>query len=167
MLVIMVGPPGSGKSTVGRAVAGRLGVEFADFDDAMSMTHGLPPGELVVELGRQRFHELEIAMLKEVLAEAAGVLALGGGTPTAPGAADLLAPFTVVFLDADLESVLKREGLLPLHPWLLPNPRAHLRQLLAERRPVYQAVASHTVVTVGRSVDEVVDEVLALLAAPS
>ncbi len=165
MLVIMVGPPGSGKSAVGRVLADRLDVGFEDLDALMQAEHGLPAGELVVEFGRERFQELEVALLKTMLVEADGVLALGGGTPTAPGAAELLAPCTVIFLDVDLETLLKREGLVPLHPWLLPNPRAHLRQLLADRRPVYEAVASHTVLTVGRSVDEIVEEILGVLAA--
>jgi shikimate kinase len=161
----MVGPPGSGKSTVGRRVAEQLGCRFKDLDDDLREAHGLEAGELVVELGRERFQELEVALLGEVLGDFDGVLALGGGTPTAPGAAELLAGRPVVFLDVDLDELLRREGLLPLHPWLLPNPRAHLRRLLTERRPVYLSVAGATVPTGGRTPDEVVAEVLAALPA--
>ena len=163
--LILVGPPGSGKSTVGRCVADRLGVAFRDLDDDICDAHGLAAGELVVELGRERFQQLEVQLLRDVLATFSGVLALGGGTPMAPGAAELLHGTRVVFLDVDLENLLKREGLVPLHPWLLPNPRAHLRQLLAERRPIYQAVADTTVPTSGRSVQDVVEDVLDALAA--
>jgi shikimate kinase len=158
--MILVGPPGSGKSTVGRRIADRLGLSFKDLDDDLRDEHGLEAGELVVELGRERFQELEVERLTSVLGTFTGVLALGGGTPTAPGAAELLRGHRVVFLDVDLDNLLKREGLLPLHPWLLPNPRAHLRALLAERRPVYQAVASATVPTSGRPLEDVVAEVL-------
>jgi shikimate kinase len=147
--LILVGPPGSGKSTVGRAVAARLGVAFRDLDD---------------ELGRERFQEVEVELLRTVLATYDGVLALGGGTPTAPGAAELLAGSPVVFLDVDLDNLLRREGLLPLHPWLMPNPRAHLKQLLTERRPVYEAVSQATVPTSGRPVQDVVDDVVRSLA---
>lgn len=163
--LILVGPPGSGKSTVGRAVAGRLGLEFKDLDDDLREEHGLEAGELVVELGRERFQELEVRLLASVLGGFGGVLALGGGTPTAPGAAELLAGRPVVFLDVDLENLLRREGLLPLHPWLMPNPRAHLRQLLTERRPVYESVALATVPTSGRAPDDVVADVLTALPA--
>lgn len=166
-VLILIGPPGSGKSTVGRALARRLGVSFKDLDDDLRDAHGLEAGELVVELGRERFQQLEAELLGSVLTGFDGVLALGGGTPTAPGVADLLAGRQVVFLDVDLENLLRREGLVPLHPWLLPNPRAHLRQLLTERRPVYESVARLTVSTSGRTVEEVVADVLAALPAPA
>jgi shikimate kinase len=162
--LILVGPPGSGKSTVGRAVADRLGVAFRDLDDDVRETHGIEAGDLVVELGRERFQELEVELLRTVLATYDGVLALGGGTPTAPGAADLLVGSPVVFLDVDLDNLLRREGLLPLHPWLMPNPRAHLKQLLTERRPVYEAVSQATVLTSGRPVEDVVGDVVRSLA---
>jgi shikimate kinase len=163
--LILVGPPGSGKSTVGARIARRWAVEFKDLDDDLREAHGVEAGELVVRLGRERFQELEVALLRAVLARFDGVLALGGGTPTAPGAAGLLAGHPVVFLDVDLENLLRREGLVPLHPWLLPNPRAHLRQLLTERRPVYQAVSTATVPTSGRSVADVEADVLAAVPA--
>lgn len=159
--LVLVGPPGSGKSTVGRLVADRLGLEFHDFDDDMQKAHGLEAGELVVSLGRERFAEAERELLAGLLPQRTGVLALGGGTPTAPGVAELLEPLHVVFLDVDLEHLLKREGLVPLHPWLLPNPRAHLRELLNQRRPVYTSVASATVPTSGRESTDVAEDVLA------
>ncbi|HEY7594573.1 MAG TPA: shikimate kinase [Actinophytocola sp.] len=160
-VLILVGPPGSGKSTVGRLAAERLGVEFRDFDDDLERAHGLPAGELVVQLGRERFQESERELLTTLLPGFTGVLALGGGTPTAPGVPDLLAPFHVVFLDVDLEHLLRREGLVPLHPWLLPNPRAHLKELLGTRRPVYAQVAAATVQTSERTPQEVLADVLA------
>jgi shikimate kinase len=166
-VLILIGPPGSGKSTVGRELARRLGASFKDLDDDLRDAHGLEAGELVVELGRERFQQLEAELLGSVLTGFDGVLALGGGTPTAPGVAGLLAGRRVVFLDVDLENLLRREGLVPLHPWLLPNPRAHLRQLLTERRPVYESVAGLTVSTSGRTVEEVVADVLAALPAPA
>lgn len=159
--LILVGPPGSGKSTVGRRVAETLERDFLDLDDVLEKAHGLGAGELVVELGRERFQELEVDELCSLLTSYNGVLALGGGTPMAPGAAELLAGHPVVFLDVDLDNLLRREGLIPLHPWLMPNPRAHLRQLLEERRPVYEEVSGAVVMTSGRSPDEVLADVLA------
>lgn len=164
-VLVLVGPPGSGKSTVGRMAAEQLGVPFRDFDDDMEAEHGKEAGELVVDFGRERFQELEHELLVRVLPEHHGVLALGGGTPTSPGVPELLKPFHVVFLDVDLDHLLKREGLLPLHPWLMPNPRAQLRQLLTDRRPIYTSVANATVPTSGREPEEILKDVLASMPA--
>lgn len=161
--LILVGPPGSGKSTVGRLAAQRLGLEFRDFDDDLQQAHGLPAGELVVKLGREKFQESERELLANLLPQHDGVLALGGGTPTAPGVPELLASYHVVFLDVDLDHLLRREGLVPLHPWLLPNPRAHLKELLNTRRPIYTAVAAATIPTSERTPDDVLADVLATM----
>jgi shikimate kinase len=161
--LILVGPPGSGKSTVGRLAAQRLGLEFRDFDDDLQQAHGLPAGELVVKLGREKFQESERELLANLLPQHDGVLALGGGTPTAPGVPELLASHHVVFLDVDLDHLLRREGLVPLHPWLLPNPRAHLKELLNTRRPIYTAVAAATIPTSERTPDDVLADVLATM----
>ncbi len=165
--LILVGPPGSGKSTVGRMAAERLGLEFRDFDDDIERVHGIPAGELVVKLGREKFQESEREILADLLPRHDGVLSLGGGTPTAPGVAELLEPYHVVFLDVSLEQLLKREGLVTLHPWLLPNPRAHLRELLNTRRPVYTAVSAATIPTSDRTPEEVLADVLATLPVSS
>ncbi|MGH3914702.1 MAG: shikimate kinase [Pseudonocardiaceae bacterium] len=159
-VLILIGPPGSGKSTVGRLVAAKLGVLFRDFDDDMENEGGLPAGELVVKLGRERFSEVECSLIGPVLAEHAGVLALGGGTPLNPQIQEQLKTFHIVFLDVELNELLRREGLVTLHPWMLPNPRTHLRNLLAERRPIYEAVSSVVVSTTGRSAEDVAAEVL-------
>jgi shikimate kinase len=159
-VLILIGPPGAGKSTVGRLVAGKLGVTFRDFDDDVERESGLPAGELVVKLGREGFSAVESRLIGAVLAEHEGVLALGGGTPLNPGIQEQLKPFHIVFLDVELKELLRREGLVTLHPWMLPNPRAHLRKLLAERRPVYEAVSSAVVSTTDRSAEDVAAEVL-------
>lgn len=162
-ILILIGPPGSGKSTVGRLVAAKLGVSFRDFDDDLEHECGLPAGELVVKLGRERFSEVERGLIGTILADHTGVLALGGGTPLNPVIREQLKPFHIVFLDVELNELLRREGLVTLHPWLLPNPRAHLRQLLSERRPIYEAVSSAVVSTTGRCVQDVAAEVLRTL----
>jgi shikimate kinase len=162
-VLVLVGPPGSGKSTIGRMAAEHLGVPFRDFDHDMEAEHGKEAGELVVDFGRERFQELEHELLVRILPEHEGVLSLGGGTPTAPGVPELIKPFNVVFLDVDLDHLLKREGLITLHPWLMPNPRAHLRQLLTDRRPVYTSVADVTIPTSGREPADILKDVLASL----
>lgn len=161
--LILVGPPGSGKSTVGRMAAERLGLEFRDFDDDIERVHGVQAGELVVKLGREKFQESEREILADLLPRHDGVLALGGGTPTAPGVPELLESYHVVFLDVTLEHLLRREGLVTLHPWLMPNPRAHLKELLNTRRPVYTAVSVATIPTSERTPEDVLADVLATM----
>ena len=162
-VLILIGPPGSGKSTVGGLVAAKLGVLFRDFDDDVENECGMPAGELVVKLGRERFSEIESSLIGAVLADHAGVLALGGGTPLNPEIQEQLKPFHTVFLDVQLDELLRREGLVTLHPWLLPHPRAHLRRLLAQRRPIYEAVSKAMVSTTGRCAEDVAAEVLLTL----
>ena len=162
-ILILIGPPGSGKSTVGQLVAAKLGVSFRDFDDDVENECGLPAGELVVKLGRERFGDVESSLIGAVLTDHAGVLALGGGTPLNPKIQEQLKPFHTVFLDVELDELLRREGLVPLHPWLLPHPRAHLRRLLAERRPIYEAVSKAVVSTTGRCAQDVAAEVMLTL----
>ncbi|MGH3793382.1 MAG: shikimate kinase [Pseudonocardiaceae bacterium] len=164
-VLILIGPPGSGKSTVGRLVAAKLGVGFRDFDDDVENECGLPAGELVVKLGREGFSAVECSLIGPVLAHHAGVLALGGGTPLNPEVQEQLKPFHIVFLDVELNELLRREGLVTLHPWMLPHPRAHLRKLLSERRPIYEAVSSVVVSTTGRGAEDVAAEVLLTLPA--
>lgn len=165
--LILIGPPGAGKSTVGRLAADHLGLPFRDFDDDLAQTHGLPAGELVVTLGREKFQEAERELLEKLLPQFHGVLALGGGTPTAPGVPELLTPYHVVFLDVDLDHLLRREGLIPLHPWLLPNPRAHLKELLNTRRPTYTTIATTTIPTSHRTPQQVLTDVLASMPVTS
>jgi shikimate kinase len=147
--------------------AERLGLEFRDFDDDIERVHGIPAGELVVKLGREKFQESEREILADLLPRLDGVLSLGGGTPTAPGVAELLEPYHVVFLDVNLDQLLKREGLVTLHPWLMPNPRAHLKELLNTRRPVYTAVSAATIPTSERTPEEVLADVLATMPVTS
>jgi shikimate kinase len=143
--------------------AERLGLEFRDFDDDIERVHGVQAGELVVKLGREKFQESERDILADLLPQHDGVLALGGGTPTAPGVPELLESYHVVFLDVTLEHLLRREGLVTLHPWLMPNPRAHLKELLNTRRPVYTAVSAATIPTSERTPEDVLADVLATM----
>jgi len=162
--LVLVGPPGAGKTTVGRAVAGELGVAFRDTDADIAAVAGKSIPEVFVDDGEEHFRALERAAVAEALASSQGVLALGGGAVLAAQTREALAGHRVVFLSVGLGEAARRVGLARDRPVLALNPRGQLRTLLEQRRPHYEAVATATVDTDGRSVDEVAAEVLDLLA---
>ena len=169
-LVVLVGPPTSGKTTVGTALADALGVEFRDTDADVEAEAGAPVPDIFVDLGEPHFRALEVRAVARALAEHDGVLALGGGAVTSGATRELLVAYgraggTVVWLDVDLASAAKRAGFSRDRPLLLGNPRAILRAMLAERAPLYREVATVTVSTGDRTPDEVVAEVLGSLRA--
>jgi shikimate kinase len=162
-VVVLVGPPGAGKSTVGRLVADRLSVPFRDTDRDVEQTAGESVSEIFVTRGEAAFRELERIAVRAALAEHDGVLALGGGAVLDDTTRSALAGHRVVYLDVDLSDATSRVGLNRDRPLLLGNPRAQLRDLLAQRRPLYQAVATVTVTTDGRTPEQVADAVEAAL----
>lgn len=166
-VVVLIGPPGAGKSTVGRLTAERLGVGFRDTDADVERTTGKRIAEVFIDDGEARFRELERAAVAAALREHDGVLSLGGGAVLAPETRALLASQRVVLLDVDLGSAAKRVGLNRDRPVLALNPRATLAVLLEQRRPLYREVATHVVDTSRTPARAVVDAVLRLLEAPA
>ncbi len=161
--VVLVGPPGAGKSTAGELLARQLGVGFRDTDSDVEAATGSTIAEIFVVEGEQRFRALEQAAVAAALAEHDGVLALGGGSVLDPLTRELLSGHTVIFLDVTISDAAKRVGFNRDRPLLLGNPRAQWVQLMAERRPVYESISAHRVDTDGRTPDEVVIEIEALL----
>jgi shikimate kinase len=164
-LLVLVGPPASGKTTVGTAVAAALGVAFRDTDADVEAAAGMSVADVFVEHGEPRFRELERRAVAGALAEHDGVLALGGGAVVDEASRALLVGYgkdggTVVHLDVDLSSAAKRVGLSRDRPLLAVNPRAMLRAMLDARAPLYGEVATVTVATGGRAPEDVVAEVL-------
>ncbi|MCW2508572.1 MAG: aroK [Modestobacter sp.] len=164
-LLVVVGPPGSGKTTVGTAVAAALGVPFRDTDADVEAQTGTTIADLFVQQGEPHFRALEERAIARALAEHDGVLALGGGAVTSPVTRELLvahgaAGGTVVWLDVDVASAAKRVGLSRDRPLLAVNPRAMLRTMLEARAPLYAEVSTVIVSTAARPVQDVVAEVL-------
>jgi shikimate kinase len=168
-LLVLVGPPSSGKTTVGTALAGILGVLFRDTDTDIEVRTGQTVADLFVEHGEPHFRALEEEAVALALDTHDGVLALGGGAVLSAATRERLSGYgraggTVVWLDVDLASAAERVGLNRTRPVLGLNPRATLRSLLAARAPLYAEVATLTVVTGGREPEEVIDEVAAVVA---
>jgi shikimate kinase len=164
-LLVLVGPPASGKTTIGTGVAQALGAAFRDTDHDVELETGTTVAEIFIDAGEPRFRELEERAVARGLAEHDGVLALGGGAVTSTATRELLVRYgsrggVVIWLDVDLASAAKRVGLSRDRPLLSVNPRAMLRTMLEARGPLYAEVATHTVATSGREPDDVLAEVL-------
>ncbi|MGH3169809.1 MAG: shikimate kinase [Trebonia sp.] len=166
--VVLVGPPGAGKSSVGRLLASRLGVPFADTDDLVARAAGKPVGDIFVEDGENVFRELERAAVSRGLdatGPGGGVLALGSGAALDPDVRRMIAPRTVVYLEAGFATIAKRTGMDRPRVVVPGNPRGQLRAMLDERRPVYAALASVTVSTDGMAPEEVAADLASRLSA--
>ncbi len=162
---ILIGPPGAGKSTVGRLLASLLGTEFVDTDSVVEEAAGKPVSDIFISDGEAAFRVLECAAVARMLATHRGVLALGGGAVLDSGTRRLLAGQWVVYLETGFAAAAHRTGLDGPRPLLLGNPRARLKELLAERLPVYEELASFTVTTDDRAPQEIADEIAAAVTA--
>ncbi|KUN20928.1 shikimate kinase [Streptomyces antibioticus] len=158
--VVLVGPMGVGKSTVGQLLAERLGVGYRDTDDDIVAAQGRSVAEIFVDEGESAFRAIEKAAVLRALAEHDGVLALGGGAILDEDTRVALAGLPVVYLSMDVEEAVKRTGLNTARPLLAVNPRKQWRELMEARRHLYEQVATAVVATDGRSPEEVTEAAL-------
>jgi shikimate kinase len=162
--VVLIGPMGAGKSTVGAILARRWGVDLRDTDADIERAEGKPISEIFFDDGEPHFRALERAAVAAALAEHAGVLSLGGGAVMAPETRGIIAGHRVVFLDVGLSQASSRVGLGGTRPMLLGNVRGQLKALMDERRPLYEEVTMATVNTDDLDAEAVADLVEKALA---
>ncbi|MGW4576135.1 3-dehydroquinate synthase [Streptomyces tendae] len=159
-LIVLVGPMGVGKSTVGQLLAERLGTGYRDTDEDIVTAQGRAIAEIFVDEGEAAFRALEKEAVRTALVEHEGVLALGGGAILDPDTRALLAGQRVVYLSMDVEEAVKRTGLNAARPLLAVNPRKQWRELMEARRHLYEEVATAVVATDGRTPEEVTQAAL-------
>lgn len=158
--VILVGPMGVGKSTVGALLAERLGCVYRDTDDDIVAEQGRTIADIFVDDGEPVFRAIEKRAVRTALAEHDGVLALGGGSVLDADTRALLAGAPVVYLSMDVEEAVQRTGLNAARPLLAVNPRRQWRELMEARRHLYTEAARAVVATDGRTPEEVAQAVL-------
>ncbi|MCP9993413.1 MULTISPECIES: shikimate kinase [Streptomyces] len=158
--LVLTGPMGVGKSTVGQLLAERLGVGYRDTDDDIVAAEGRAVSDIFVEDGEPAFRALEKEAVRQALASHDGVLALGGGAILDPDTRALLAGERVVYLSMDVEEAVRRTGLGAARPLLAVNPRKQWRELMEARRHLYEEAATAVVPTDGRTPEEVTEAVL-------
>ncbi len=156
--VVLIGPPGAGKSSAGSLLAAELSVPFADTDDLVATAAGKPVGDIFIDDGEPVFRELERAAVAhglEATGPHGGVLALGSGAVLDPDVRRMLAGHQVVYLEAGFAAVARRSGIDKPRVVIPGNPRGRLRALLEERLPVYAELASITLPTDDLAPEEV------------
>jgi len=160
--LVLIGPPGCGKSTVGAALANKLAIEFIDTDSAIEASYGHKISDIFVDKGEEFFRDLEFTTLTQSLSVSDCVLALGGGAPIAARAQEILktAQAPIFFLDVSLSVAAPRVGFNRDRPLLLGNPRAQWQALAETRRPIYESLASVIIKVDAMSVEEVVGEIV-------
>ena len=161
--VVLVGPPGAGKTAVGQVLADRWGVPFCDTDAAVEAGAGKPVSDIFIDDGEAAFRALERQAVAEALTRCGGVVSLGGGAVVTPETRAALVGHRVVFLDVGLAAAAARVGLGASRPLLLGNVRGQLKALLDSRRGLYEQVAQVSVATDGLGVAEVAAEVERLI----
>jgi len=156
--IVLIGAPGSGKSTVGMALAAHLQWPFVDTDALIELKESKKITDLFVDNGEEYFRAVEFETLQEVLQEPSAVISLGGGAPISQGAqaALLSSDSVIVFLDVSLATAAPRVGFNRDRPLLLGNPRAQWQALSDQRRPIYERVATQSIKVDDMTVDEII-----------
>lgn len=168
-VLVLIGSPGAGKTSVGRRVAQRLELPFADSDHLIEESAGASVSDIFLNQGEDAFRAIEADIVGSALAEFDGVLALGGGAVMQAETQERLAGHRagghrIVWLRVSVADAARRVGLNTARPLLLGNVRGTLSTLLDQRTPVYDSVSTDVVDTSGRSVRQVVNDVVRLVS---
>lgn len=165
-LVVLVGPMGVGKSTVGELLAARLGTTYRDTDADVVAEAGKPIAEIFYDEGEEHFRALERRAVEAAVAGHTGVLALGGGAVLDAATRELLAGRPVAYLSMDVDEAVRRVGLGAARPLLAVNPRRQWRELMDARRHLYEEVARTVVATDEHTPEEVAQAIIDALELP-
>ena len=159
--IVLIGPPGCGKSTVGRALSHDLQLSFSDTDSLIEEREKSSISDIFTEQGEGYFRAIEEEAVAKALEVESGVLSLGGGAILSQVTQELLrnSGSEIVFLDVSITGAAPLIGFNRDRPLLIDNPRARWVALMAARRHIYESLATHTVNTDDKSSNETVEAV--------
>jgi shikimate kinase len=165
---VLIGLPGSGKSTIGRRLAKALGLSMLDTDTAIEESTGRSIADIFAADGEQEFRRIEEDVIRSALQSHHGVLSLGGGAVTTPGVRDALAGHTVIYLEISATEGVRRTGGTTVRPLLAgPDRSEKFKALMSERVPLYRRVATMRVNTNRRNPGAVVRYIVDRLENPT
>lgn len=159
--IVLIGPMGAGKSTVGSRLAEELDLDFADTDQLIENDQGKSVSEIFIEDGEPHFRLVEESIVIDALRDRSGVLSLGGGAVMNQEVQKSLQSHkgTKVFLDISLAAVASRVGFDTARPLLMVNPRQKWSELMNNRRATYETLADLKIDVSDLRVEEVVSKI--------
>lgn len=165
--IVLIGPPGAGKSSIGKALAKELNLNFIDSDSEIEKVSHKKISEIFIEDGEPTFRLLEVDIVRKILADFEGVISLGGGAPINLEIQKVLeeADYPVVFIDVSISQAATRIGFNKDRPLLLVNPRQQWISLMNDRRPIYEKLASQTISSDNQKPHEVAKQISDMLKA--
>ena len=164
---VLMGMPGSGKSTIGRRLAKTMGLTLLDTDTKIVETTGRTIADIFTNDGEKEFRRIEEEVVRAALAEHDGIVSLGGGAITSPGVQEALAGHTVIFLEISAAEGIRRTTGGTVRPLLAgPDPARKYRDLMSQRVPLYRRVATMRVNTNRRNPGAVVRHIVERLENP-
>lgn len=163
--LILIGPPGAGKSSIGKQLSKALAVSFTDTDSQIEVKTGKKISDIFIEDGEAKFREIEREVVLNEIANQNGVLALGGGSILDSDVAAKLKALKshVIYLEVSISNAAPRVGFNKDRPLLAVNPRQQWLTLMEKRRPIYENLAGLKVSTDNKKPSEVVKEIQELL----
>ncbi len=160
--IILIGPPGSGKTSIGRSLARSLKIDFKDTDALIEIDQGKSVSQIFIDDGEPLFREVEERICLLAIQNETGVLSLGGGAVLSKRVEGEMrgSGAQIIFLDVSLKVAAPRIGFNRDRPLLLNNPRQQWQALMDARRPVYEGLANVIFDVEDRSVSQAVKELL-------